>query len=395
MIIKGTVFRNSKRYINEGTGIGKGILYCGEKYTNNEGCPCGTCDGYCGIDNGCPCPDCEYTLSYLLYSSGKMKCGKCKKTLIRIIIFHLINIYKEKKKPIQTIMCNICKNCYNYYFIPIMHCLKCDYSMCPKCAFSKITPFVQEMPVLEEGFNLGYGMIYCKKNYVENGFCLDGGCDGNCGPENGCPCPLCDAILGYNMYLKRENMKCQKCENLLVKTTVGLLKKANARLSTCSKCNETFGDDGDFSVVYRCSKCRINVCKSCAYRTNIRNIKNIVSPNMPLFLDTIQNLMKDKVDKKKIEEYKICKQKRFNTLPKPEKANNIKIYLKTLVGRIYTINIDDTEDVAKLKEELRKHDKKFIDCNTILIYKNKKLDDFEYLKDLGISEESLINIITI
>ena len=60
------IFKNSKNnIIKEGNGIAKGILYCGQKYTNNGGCQCSTCDGFCGPDNGCACPDCEYTLAYL------------------------------------------------------------------------------------------------------------------------------------------------------------------------------------------------------------------------------------------------------------------------------------------------------------------------------------------
>ena len=75
---KGIIIQNSKKFINEGSGLGKGLLYCGEIYANENGCPCGTCDGRCGPDNGCSCPDCEYILSYILYSSGKMRCDKCK-----------------------------------------------------------------------------------------------------------------------------------------------------------------------------------------------------------------------------------------------------------------------------------------------------------------------------
>ena len=33
------IFQNSKKIIKEGNGMGTGILYCGEKYTNEGGCP--------------------------------------------------------------------------------------------------------------------------------------------------------------------------------------------------------------------------------------------------------------------------------------------------------------------------------------------------------------------
>ena len=48
--MKGMIFQNSKGYINEGGDHGKGLLYCGNNYTGEGGCPCGSCDGYCGTD---------------------------------------------------------------------------------------------------------------------------------------------------------------------------------------------------------------------------------------------------------------------------------------------------------------------------------------------------------
>ena len=206
--MKGMIFQNSKGYINEGGDHGKGLLYCGRNYTGNGGCPCGTCDGYCGTTNGCPCPDCEYTLSYLLFASGKMTCRTCYKSLIRIKIFELKAL--NKINPNASYRCD---NCYKYMtlnYIPLMHCIKCNYNLCPPCAFSKLSFYEDEninLPTfkisdLEAGFDLGVGSFYCKKNYVDSDFCICGGCDGNCGPENGCQCPLCDSILGYNIYLK-------------------------------------------------------------------------------------------------------------------------------------------------------------------------------------------------
>ena len=165
------IFQNSKKYINEGNGPGEGILYCGEFYTNPNGCSCHDCDGQCGPDNGCPCPDCEYTLSYILYSTGKMKCEICEKTLLRINIFNLKQLYKKNKNSNPTFRCNICnKHFSNQLFIPLMHCKKCNYNICPKCAFSKITFFEQKIPKLEEGYDLGSGMIYCTKNYTNSDY---------------------------------------------------------------------------------------------------------------------------------------------------------------------------------------------------------------------------------
>ena len=391
--MEGIIFRNSKRYINEGIGLGQGILFCGDKYTNDGGCPCGNCVGHCGPNKGCSCPDCEYTLSYLLYSTGKMNCGICKKTLIRINIFNLKNILKSKTNMNPTFRCNICNKFYsNETFIPLMHCMKCNYNMCPKCAFSKLTTFEFEIPKLELGFNLGLGMIYCQKNYTESGFCLCGGCDGNCGPENGCPCPLCDAILGYNIYLKSNFMKC-KCNRLLVKTTTGLLKKISNKYQTsCLLCNHEL-DKNDFQVIYHCYKCKKNLCKQCAYKNNILDIKNIVFPKTPISLENMEKIIREKIKKEKTNEFKIIKQKRFLISTKKEKEKNISVYLKTILGTIYTISIDENEYISKLKEELRKLDKKYLENKTILIYQNRKLEDYDNFKELGIGDESLINAI--
>ena len=391
---EGIVIQNSKKFINEGNGLGKGLLYCGEIYANENGCPCGTCDGRCGPDNGCPCPDCEYTLSYILYSSGKMKCEKCNKTLLRINIFNLRNMAKSNNNLNPSFRCNICHSSFSQeLFIPLMHCKKCNYNMCPKCAFSKITSFEQNIPNLMKGDQIGAGMIYCGQNYTNYESCLCGTCDGNCGPDNGCPCPLCDSILGYNIYLKSNKMRCDKCKNLLVKTYLYHLKKIKGlNKFQCFLCSYIYDNRFDCQVIYHCFKCKKNVCQSCAFKNNILNIKNLCFPKPPFFLVNMEE-MKRKIQKEKIEECKICKQRGFNITQKKEGGKNICIYLKTLIGRIYTINIDDSESIGKLKEELRKFDDKYKFYNTILFYKNKILDDDSYISNCGIDNESLINII--
>ena len=89
----------------------------------------------------------------------------------------------------------------------------------------------------------------------------------------------------------------------------------------------------------------------CAFKNNILNIKNLCFPKPPFFLGNMEE-MKRKIQKEKIEECKICKQRCFNINSKKEGGKIICIYLKTLIGRIYTINIDDSESIGKLKEEL-------------------------------------------
>ena len=385
------IFRNSERFINQGKDLGEGILYCGIQYTTSAGCPCGRCDGYCGLTNGCPCPDCDYTLEYILHSTGKMKCGKCNKDLIRLKLFDLKNIYTSKK--IYNFRCDLCSRYFkDTLWIPLWHCMKCQYNICPKCAIAKIAPFEPKIPKVEAGFNEGIGMIYCRKNYANENFCLCGSCDGNCGEENGCPCPLCDAILGYNIFLKSNNMRCNECKNLRIKTKVLLLKAENIRLTNCILCSHNFSKD-DFQDIYHCKKCKKNVCAPCAYKNNILNIKNICYPKMPLFLDDIDKKKNEKMKEEAKKEIKICKGKKFRIVDKKVKGVDINIYLKTLVGRIFTVTIEDNEDISKIKDELGKIDNKFLNSDMILLYKNKKLEDTDNLMDLGIGNESLINVI--
>ena len=387
------IFQNSTKYINEGYSLGEGILYCGRIYTSPNNCACGQCTGQCGPDDGCACPDCEYTLSYILFSTGKMQCEKCQKTLLRINIFNLKNIVKSNSKSNPTFQCNIChKHFTNQLFIPLMHCMRCNYNICPKCAFSKISYFEPKKPYIESGFKLGAGMIYCKKNYANPDYCLCGGCDGNCGPENGCPCPLCDSILCYNIYLKSNFMNCNKCKDLLSKTTFFQLKKYldenKMNKLKCFLCSLNYRND--FEIIYYCYKCNTSLCKLCAFKKNILNMKNICFPKMPIFLDYMAGKI---IQNKNMKELKIVKEKNFKIIKK-EGGRNISIYLKTLIGRIYTININDSETIRKLKEELRKIDEKYREYKTLLIYKNKTLDDDKYISDYELDNENIIYIIS-
>jgi hypothetical protein len=392
--MEGPIFRNSKRFINEGTGKGKGLLYCGEQYAKNEGCPCGGCDGYCGLNNGCPCPDCDNTLAYLLYSSGKMICRTCKNTLIRIKVCELKLLILNP--GYSDFSCSFCyKNYQNEGYIPLLHCFKCKFNMCPECAFAKIEKFEQKMPKLELGIKESTGIIFCTNNYTTSSNCICKGCDGNCGPENGCACPLCDAILGYNIYLKKMNMHCKKCNSLLIKTKILYLQKAKKGNSfVCSYCHET--DKDDYLIIYRCNKCKQTICNRCAFKFNIGYINKIVLPRIPIYKDNFDTVYKErkiKEQKENAAQYQICKQKKFRLGVKKASGNVICLYLKTLIGRIFTINIDEAFDIMDLKRELNNLDRKYEEDNVIFIFKNKILVDDAIIQDCELKNESLINVI--
>ena len=398
------IFQNSTKYLNEGTGISKGILYCHSEYTKKNYCSCGACDGHC--NNGCACPDCENALSYLLYSTGKMLCEKCNKTLIRINIYNLKNILKSNNIPNPAFKCNICNKSFcNELYIPLMHCMKCNFDMCPSCAFEKLISLTESewnsinidieknAEIFYKGKNSGLGNIYCGKNFTEKNFCLCGTCDGNCGPTNGCPCPKCDAVLGYNLYLKKNGLKCDKCGSLLIKTKLGFIKKEpkfeKINLK-CFLCNEDNNNQLDFQNIYFCYKCKHNVCQKCAYEKNIKDIKDITLPKLPIIF--FENEIRKTIKNNKNKNLKICNQYILSLRKKNENGKDICIYLKTLIGKIYTININDSEYVWKIFEKMKKIDNKFKEDNTILYYNSNILDNNDFICDYQIGNENVINI---
>ena len=264
-------FRNSKELIKMGKGICQGLLYCGKQYTSKGGCACLTCDGVCGPTYGCPCPDCDFTLSNILYSSGQMNCPTCKSVLIRLNLLNRVNIFSKNLNLTYSIICTICKRNYTEKYLPLLYCKNCDFDMCPNCAFSKINfSQLKELPTitLDNGSLNGQGILYCGRKYVFPGMCKCGNCDGKCGLCNGCPCPTCDLILGYNIYLNND-MICPGCKNaILIKTTLVELKKINYQYEkgfVCNKCKVLYSNL--FCHIYHCFKCNFDICQICAHNT--------------------------------------------------------------------------------------------------------------------------------
>ena len=289
------IFRNSRSNIARGKDFCSGILYCGKKYTSSGGCACLNCDGQCGPGNGCPCPDCDYTLAYILYCTGEMHCPLCKSMLLRLNIFN-IKILNNLEGNVQ-ILCNGCLQTYHSDYLPIMHCRKCCYNLCPNCAFSKIS--IDKLKSIRNIFNVGNsnggGIFYCGKKYVYPKMCICSSCDGQCGPYNGCPCPICEIILAYNLYLN-SHMKCNKCkETLLIKTTLIQLEKfvKNNSGIICDYCKRYYKDP--FNIFYHCYKCQCDLCQICAYE--IIKTKKLIYPNLPM--KSSEETKKEKLNEKK------------------------------------------------------------------------------------------------
>jgi len=184
-----------------------------------------------------------------------MICEKCKKNLIRIKLCNLLLLLPNNKKQIT---CKKCKNNIIYPFIQISHCFKCNYSICSKCAFLNISSFQNKNNINIFNYSntkfVNLGAIYCGKKYTNEGYCLCGNCDGNCGPDNGCPCSMCSAVLGYNIYLYNNDdnnlLKCANDGNLLIKSNsieYSFIKLKNDQMKNineskikpffCNKCN--------------------------------------------------------------------------------------------------------------------------------------------------------------
>ena len=424
------IFKNSKNIINEGKNIGEGILYCGKKYTNKDACECGNCDGYCGPENGCACPDCEYTLTYILYSTNKMICEKCKKNLIRIKLCNLLLLLPNNPNKIT---CKKCKKNIVYPCIQISHCFKCNYSICSKCAFLNISSFQNK----NKNYNIynynkanfvNLGAIYCGKKYTNEGYCLCNNCDGNCGPDNGCPCSMCSAFLGYNIYLYNNDnnnnlLKCVNDGNLLIKSNsieysyIKLKNEQNKNINEsrikpffCNKCNSIKKNDSYINVYY-CSKCFYCVCQHCVY-FEVRNDINFICPDEPIFL-TWKNLISNKptISYKNIE--KLILNEYLNNInnnndikneislfiskkrEKPENTKNVNLYLKTLNGKIFNVNINNGETVNYLKNEIKKLDNNINPNKIKLLFKKQILKNWDFLCDYELEDNSIILIIKI
>lgn len=273
------IFRNFRSIMHRGKDNFAGILYCGKQYTSEGGCACLKCDGFCGPDNGCPCPDCNYTLAYILYCTGEMNCPRCKLKLLRLNFFNIINLNDLNNN--SEIICHGCNKTYKEKCLIFMHCRNCIYNLCPNCAFSKIS--LEKLSAIRDvlyiGCSEGQGIFYCKKSYTVPKKCICGSCDGLCGPYNGCPCPICDLILGYNIYLN-SHMKCNKCsQTLLIKTTLIQLQKY-MKVSygiKCDYCQRYF--DKPYTCTFHCFKCNFDLCQICAF--DIIKGRKILYPYLP------------------------------------------------------------------------------------------------------------------
>ena len=122
----------------------------------------------------------------------------------------------------------------------------------------------------------------------------------------------------------------------------------------------------------------------------------MVLPRVPLYFGDFDNVYKERLlkeQKENAKNYKICKEKKFKIGVKKPTGKIINIYLKTLIGRIYTVSIDEGYGIIDIKKILKDFDSKYEFDKTIFIYKNKILEEDASIIDCELTNECLINVI--
>ena len=102
------------------------------------------------------------------------------------------------------------------------------------------------------------GIIYCglKKHQ-----CRCHGCDGTCGPNNGCACNACDALLDDLVAAAQEHLKCTK-DHMLKKVVLGKgLSPAYRGGYSCDECENSISRNG--RVFFHCEECSYDLCPNC------------------------------------------------------------------------------------------------------------------------------------
>ena len=119
----------------------------------------------------------------------------------------------------------------------------------------------------------------------------------------------------------------------------------------------------------------------------IENIKFKIN----VFENKERAIEEEKIFKKEEEEEKIILKNRI----KPTNGKDITLYLKNLKGNIYTISINTSEDIKKLKEKLINLDNSLDIRKIKLLFNYKLLENYKFLSDYNLENKNVINIINI
>ena len=150
---------------------------------------------------------------------------------------------------------------------------------------------------------------------------------------------------------------------------------------------------------------------TCVY-FEVRNDINFICPDEPIFLSW-KNLISNKptISYKNIE--KLILNEYLNNInnnndikneislfiskkrEKPENTKNVNLYLKTLNGKIFNVNINNGETVNYLKNEIKKLDNNINPNKIKLLFKKQILKNWDFLCDYELEDNSIILIIKI
>lgn len=246
-----------------------GLIYCGGRL---DYCKCGACGEVCGADDkGCQCLACT-NLQWAYLSSIHKECPNGHGLKLRTIA--------DLRSYHPELTCAICKR--KPYYETLRHffacseymlaCTECLYFVCPCCvprvalapdhpalaAVSNAGAF-EPVPGIQKWYRAD-GAIYCGRK-MDQCKC-GGGCDGYCGPDNGCPCDEC--LEDLRNVLANSHVTC-KC---LAKYKIVKASERKSLLfkTSCAECNRPITTTGWMGtlLIFHCDKCKRDICPNCA-----------------------------------------------------------------------------------------------------------------------------------
>jgi len=161
--------------------------------------------------------------------------------------------------------------------MPRFRCQECDYDVCARCAAlaaggMKQTDVLGEVIASGLRMNIAHCLVrigercpifYCGGRYTSSGKCLCGTCDGQCGPNNGCPCQNC--IVTLEMVLLSSGTRCSGGHLL----SCVLYRSLPSSGIVCRSCGARKTRDGSdrWAIGLGCEECGYEssfICVSCA-----------------------------------------------------------------------------------------------------------------------------------
>lgn len=187
----------------------------------------------------------------------------------------LVQMYGILKNSYPRTKCGICRNDLYGCGAPgpdvyVAACFECLYFVCPAC-LPKIAPLSECKSLVNVddrgdihplGIQKVYrdiGFIYCGRQMNQ---CRCGGCDGRCGPDDGCPCEEC--LEDMRRLLVNANVRCN-CGGGRVFNIVTTASRKGFFKTTCKVCNKGIQTDWykGLQLMLSCPDCKQDICPKC------------------------------------------------------------------------------------------------------------------------------------